>query len=48
MDIDTEYLTGARLYFHAKRMAQDGLLIRDGCHLKVKGRFHLSNNLIIL
>ena len=36
MDINAEYLTGARLYFDAKRMAQDGLLVRDGCHIKVK------------
>lgn len=36
MDFDMEYLTGARLYFDANKMAQDGLLIRDGCHLKVK------------
>lgn len=36
MDADAEYLTGARLYFDAEKMAQDGLLIRDGCHIKVK------------
>lgn len=36
MDENAEYLTGARLYFDAKRMAQDGLLVRDGCHVKVK------------
>lgn len=36
MDVNAEYLTGARLYFNAEKMAQDGLLVRDGCHLKVK------------
>lgn len=36
MDINAEYQTGARLYFDAKSVAQDGLLVRDGCHLKVK------------
>ncbi len=36
MDIDTEYQTGARLYFDARKMAEDGLLVRDGCHQKVK------------
>lgn len=36
MDINKEYLTGARLYFDARKMATDGLIIRDGCHLKVK------------
>lgn len=46
MDADTEYLTGARLYFDAKRMAQDGLLVRDGCHLKVKGILPLEPYLI--
>lgn len=42
MDEEKEYLTGARLYFDAKRMAQDGLLVRDGCHLKVKGMLPLE------
>ena len=46
MDPDAEYLTGARLYFDAKRMAQDGLLVRDGCHLKVKDRLPLEPYLI--
>lgn len=46
MDENAEYLTGARLYFDAKRMAQDGLLIRDGCHLKVKDRLPLEPYLI--
>ena len=46
MDTDAEYLTGARLYFDAKRMAQDGLLVRDGCHLKVKDRLPLEPYLI--
>lgn len=42
MDGNSEYLTGARLYFDAKRMAQDGLLVRDGCHIKVKGSLPLK------
>ncbi len=46
MDINAEYLTGARLYFDAERMAQDGLLIRDGCHLKVKDALPLEPYLI--
>ncbi len=46
MDADAEYLTGARLYFDAKRMAQDGLLVRDGCHLKVKDILRLEPYLI--
>lgn len=46
MDINEEYLTGARLYFDAVKMAQDGLLVRDGCHLKVKDRLPLKPYLI--
>lgn len=46
MDNNAEYLTGARLYFDAKRIAQDGLLIRDGCHLKVKDMLPLKPYLI--
>lgn len=46
MDTNAEYLTGARLYFDAKRMAQDGLLVRDGCHLKVKDKLPLEPYLI--
>lgn len=46
MDINAEYLTGARLYFDASKMAKDGLLLRDGCHLKVKDTLPLSPYLI--
>ncbi len=46
MDVDAEYTTGARLYFDAKRMAQDGLLVRDGCHLKVRDTLPLKPYLI--
>lgn len=46
MDTNAEYLTGARLYFDAKRIALDGLLVRDGCHLKVKDRLPLNPYLI--
>ena len=46
MDTITEFQTGARLYFDTKRMAQDGLLIRDGCHIKVKDTLPLDPYLI--
>lgn len=36
MDTAAEYLTGARLYFDFERIAADGLLIRDGVHVKVR------------
>jgi len=42
MDVNTEYHTGARLYFDAKKMAEDGLLVRDGAHIKVKGSLPLE------
>lgn len=46
MDIDIEYQTGARLYFDASKMAEDGLLVRDGCHQKVKDALPLEPYLI--
>lgn len=36
MDVNTSYCTGARLYFDLRKIARDGLLVRDGQHLKVK------------
>ncbi len=46
MDADSEYLTGARLYFDAEKMARDGILVRDGSHLKVKDALPLHPYLI--
>ena len=46
MDVNTDYLSGARLYFNAEKMAQDGLLVRDGCHLKVKDTLPLEPYLL--
>lgn len=46
MDINAEYKTGARLYFDAKKIAEDGLLIRDGCHMKLKDALPLTPYLI--
>lgn len=46
MDIDSLYTAGARFYFHAGKIADDGLLIRDGVHLKVKERLNLSKYLM--
>lgn len=46
MDGDVEYETGARLYFDADKIAQDGLLIRDGAHIKVKEMLPLEKYLI--
>lgn len=46
MDVNAPYQTGARLYFDAAKMAADGLLLRDGCHIKVKDALPLSPYLI--
>lgn len=46
MDIDVEYKTGARLYFDAEKIAKDGLLVRDGAHIKVKDCLPLEPYLI--
>lgn len=46
MDVNTEYFTGARLYFDFQQIARDGLLVRDGTHLKVKDTLSLEPHLI--
>lgn len=46
MNPDAAYLTGARLYFDAEIIARDGLLVRDGCHLKVRDTLPLQPYLI--
>lgn len=46
MDEKMKYKTGARLYFDIEKIAKDGLLVRDGCHLKVKGMLPLDKYLI--
>jgi len=46
MDINAEYKTGARLYFDAEKIAKDGLLVRDGAHMKVKDFLPLEPYLI--
>jgi len=46
MNPQKEYQTGARLYFDMKKIAEDGLLVRDGAHLKVKHQLPLENYLI--
>ncbi|MEG2289015.1 MAG: hypothetical protein RSA29_12270 [Clostridium sp.] len=46
MDEQMKYKPGARLYFDIKKIAEDGLLVRDGCHLKVKNTLFLDKYLI--
>lgn len=42
MDINMKYKPGVRLYFDGEKIAKAGLLLRDGCHLKVKHVLALS------
>lgn len=46
MNPDIGYVAGARLYFDAQKIAQDGLLVRDGAHLKVRDTLPLEKYLI--
>ena len=45
-DLNAPYPSGARLYFDAQKMAADGLLVRDGNHLKVKNQLPLQPYLL--
>jgi len=45
-DIDTVYQPGVRLYLDAKKIANDGKLVRDGAHLKVKDQLELEEYLL--
>lgn len=40
------YQAGCRFYLDAKKLANDGLLLRDGQHIKVKNEIHLDKYLI--
>lgn len=46
MDDSCEYIAGARFYLDAERLAKDGLILRDGVHLKVKDFISLSKYMI--
>lgn len=46
MDENTEYTAGARLYFDMKKIAEDGLLVRDGGEIKVKSILPLQPYLL--
>ena len=46
MDWNQPYQPGARLYFDMKRIAEDGLLVRDGSEMKVKDILPLKPYLI--
>lgn len=42
MDPDCGYTPGARFYFDTTRLLVEGLLVRDGCHYKVKDQLPLQ------
>lgn len=46
MGLDKPYMAGARLYFDCEKIAKDGLLVRDGAHLKVKDQLPLEKYLL--
>lgn len=48
IDIDENqvYTAGGRLYFDAEKIAEDGLLLRDGEHIKVKDTLSLDKYMI--
>lgn len=46
IDINQLYQPGARFYLNAQKLANDGLLLRDGEHIKVKNLISLDKYLI--
>lgn len=46
MDINNRYQTGTRFYFNAAKMAEDGIIIRDGIHIKTKWKLPLKPYLL--
>ncbi len=45
-DMNQLYVAGARFYLDARRLARDGLLLRDGTHIKVRDYIDLEKYLI--
>lgn len=46
MDIKAKYTPGGRFYFDAKRIAEDGLLVRDGAHIKVRDTLEINKYIL--
>lgn len=46
MDIDVPYIAGARFYFDGEKIAEDGLLVRGGAHLKVKDGLRIDKYIL--
>lgn len=45
-DINQSYIAGARFYLDAKELASDGLLLRDGAHIKVRDYIDLKKYMV--
>ncbi len=46
INIDAPYIAGVRFYFDTEKIANDGMLTRDGAHVKVKKCLPLEKYLI--
>lgn len=46
INIEQRYKPGVRIYLDAAKLAKDGLLLRDGEHIKVKDRISLEKYMI--
>lgn len=45
-DINQSYIAGARFYLDAKKLASDGLLLRDGAHIKIRDYIDLKKYMV--
>ncbi len=45
-DINQSYIAGARFYLDAKKLVSDGLLLRDGAHIKVRDYIDLKKYMV--
>lgn len=45
-DVNQSYIAGARFYVDGRALARDGLLLRDGAHIKVRDSIDLEKYLI--
>ncbi|MBM7614128.1 hypothetical protein [Alkaliphilus hydrothermalis] len=46
LNFDSPYMAGARFYFDADKIAKDGLLVRDGRHLKVRDSLSINSYIL--
>lgn len=46
IDVNQSYVAGARFYLDARKLSADGLLLRDGSHIKVRDYIDLEKYLV--